>query len=104
MKSMDVDLTRVKPYGDTMNDGMVQLGFSLPVPCGEEAREAARRLAAKLGLEEPQVDHMADLGEGVTYFIVYGKCINTVAFTAIRLPKVDAPQMDASQLTRLHAS
>ena len=22
-----VDLTKVKPYGDTMNDGMVQLGF-----------------------------------------------------------------------------
>ncbi|MCL4515642.1 MAG: hypothetical protein M1379_08685, partial [Firmicutes bacterium] len=28
----EVDLTRLKPYGDTMNDGMVQVSFTLPVP------------------------------------------------------------------------
>ena len=27
-----VDLTKVKPYGDTLNDGMMELGFTLPVP------------------------------------------------------------------------
>ena len=31
-----VDLTKVKPYGDTLNDGMVQL--SLPSPCLTETR------------------------------------------------------------------
>ena len=36
-----LDLTRVKPYGDTMNDGKTQLSFTLPVPCGDEAVEAA---------------------------------------------------------------
>ena len=39
-----VDLTKVKPYGDTMNDGMVQMAFTLPVPYGEEASEAAKQL------------------------------------------------------------
>ncbi|OYD07969.1 OAM dimerization domain-containing protein [Paludifilum halophilum] len=91
---MNVDFTRIKPYGDTMNDGAVQLSFSLPVPCGEEAREAARRLASQMGLEEPQVYHMADLGENFTYFIVYGACIHTVDFSSIRVPKVDSKQMD----------
>ena len=37
-----LDLTKVKPYGDTMNDGKVQLSFTLPVPCGAEAVEAAK--------------------------------------------------------------
>ena len=32
-----LDLTKVKPYGDTMNDGKVQLSFTLPVPEGPEA-------------------------------------------------------------------
>ena len=36
-----LDLTKVKPYGDTMNDGKVQLSFTLPVPAGPEAVEAA---------------------------------------------------------------
>ena len=26
-----LDLTRLKPYGDTMNDGKVQTSFTLPV-------------------------------------------------------------------------
>ena len=37
-----VDLTRVKPYGDALNDGKVQLSFTLPVPYGEEAEECAK--------------------------------------------------------------
>ena len=86
---MAVDFQRVKPYGDTLGDGAVQLSFSLPVPCGEEARQAARQLAAQMGLEEPQVYHMDDLGEGYTFFIVYGTCTHTVDFTSIRVPKVD---------------
>ena len=34
----ELDLTKVKPYGDTMNDGKTQLSFTLPVPCGDEKR------------------------------------------------------------------
>ena len=44
-----VDLTCVKPYGDALNDGKVQLSFTLPVPYGEEAEECAKQYARKLG-------------------------------------------------------
>ena len=27
----NLDLTRIKPYGDTMNDGKVQISFTLPL-------------------------------------------------------------------------
>jgi beta-lysine 5,6-aminomutase beta subunit len=94
MATNQVDLTKVKPYGDTMNDGMVQLCFTLPVPYGEEAKEAARRLAAKMGLEEPAVTHAEDLGVGYTMFVMYGKCQHTVDFTSIEVPKVDVDIMD----------
>jgi beta-lysine 5,6-aminomutase beta subunit len=32
----------VKPYGDTLNDGRVQLSFTLPVALDDAAREGAR--------------------------------------------------------------
>ena len=83
-----VDLTRVRPYGDDLDDGQVQVSFSLPVPFGEEAKEAAKRVAAKMGLREPMIYHTHDLGEGYTFFIVYGKCEHTVDFTRIEVPKV----------------
>lgn len=95
---MAVDFRKIKPYGDSFDDGAVQLSFSLPVPCGEEAREAARQLVAQMGMEEPQVYHMADLGEGYTWFIVYGKCIHRVDFTQIRVPKVKSDRMDFYQI------
>ncbi|AOT70164.1 lysine 5,6-aminomutase subunit beta [Geosporobacter ferrireducens] len=94
MAVQQIDLTKIKPYGDTMNDGMVQLSFTLPVPCGEEAKEAARRLALKMGLEEPSVVHAEDLGVGYTMFVLYGKCQHTVDYTAIEVPKVDVDVMD----------
>lgn len=89
-----VDLTRVKPYGDTLNDGMTQLSFTLPVPGGAEAEEAAKVLARKMGLDEPNVVYSKDLGIGYTYFIVYGKCQHTVDYTSIKVPKVDVQVMD----------
>jgi beta-lysine 5,6-aminomutase beta subunit len=50
-----LDLTKIKPYGDTMNDGKVQLSFTLPVSCGAEAIEAAKQLLRAMGLDNPQV-------------------------------------------------
>lgn len=88
------DLTKVKPYGDTLGDGQVQLSFSLPVPYGEEAKEAARQVAQLMGLERPKVYHSHDLGEGYTYFIVYGELNRTIDFTQIRVAKVESERMD----------
>lgn len=94
---MNVDLTKVKPYGDTLNDGMVQLSFTLPVPYGDEAIEAARQLVRKMGLEEPSVVYSKDL-VGFTYFIVYAKATQTVDYTKIEVPKVDVEVMDKEQV------
>lgn len=89
-----VDLTKVKPYGDTLNDGMIQMSFTLPVPYGDEASEAARQLASKMGFENPAVVYSKDLGVGYTYFVMYGKCTHTVDYTSIEVPKVDMEFMD----------
>jgi beta-lysine 5,6-aminomutase beta subunit len=88
-----VDLTQIKPYGDTMNDGMIQLSFTLPVPYGEEANEAAKTLAKKMGLDEPAVVFSRDMA-GFTWFVLYGKCRHTVDYTAIKVTKVDVDIMD----------
>ncbi len=83
-----VDLSQVRAYGDDLDDGQVQVSFSLPVPYGEEAKEAAKQMAMKMGLQEPMVYHTHDLGENYTFFIVYGKCQHVVDFTRIEVPKI----------------
>lgn len=94
------DLTRLRPYGDTMDDGKVQLSFSLPVPDGPEAVEAARQLAVKMGLTEPTVVHHEDIGENFTFVILYGNCQHTVDYTHIEVPKIDVEQMDFYAVNR----
>ncbi len=92
------DLTRVRPYGDTLDDGQVQVSFTLPVPHGEEAKEAARIVARNMGLEKPRVYHSKDLGEGYSFFVVYGKFMPTLDFTKIEVAKVESPRMDFYQI------
>ena len=41
----------VKPYGDTLDDGAVQLSFTLPLENSSRTREAARQFALKLGFD-----------------------------------------------------
>lgn len=88
------DLRAVRPYGDTLDDGQVQLSFSLPVPFGPEASEAARRVVRKMGLDDPRVYHSRDLGDGYSFFIVYGRFTQAIDFTTIRVAKVESERMD----------
>lgn len=93
-----LDLTKVLPYGDTMNDGKVQLSFSLPVPDSEEAVEAAKILAKKMGLNEPSVAHHRALDENFTFFVVYGSCTHSVDFTNIHVESVDVDTMSMEEV------
>ncbi|MDR2361622.1 MAG: cobalamin-dependent protein [Prevotellaceae bacterium] len=85
-----LDLARIKPYGDTMNDGKVQLSFTLPVPCGDEATETARQLMRKMGFDNPQVVFYKALTDDYTFFNCYGSCVHTVDYTQIHVPKVES--------------
>lgn len=98
---MDFDLTKIKTYGDTINDGAMQVSFSLPVPCGDEAKEAARQIALKMGLEAPAVTEMVDLGAGFTFFVLYGKCTHTVDYSAIKIPKQQQKVLDFKEVNYL---
>lgn len=92
-----LDLTRVTPYGDTMNDGKVQLSFTLPVPAGDEATEAAKLLLKKMGLDNPQVVYFKELMPGFTFFNCYGSCVHSVDFTSIYVPKVESTVMSMDE-------
>ncbi len=88
-----LDLKKVKPYGDTMNDGKVQMSFTLPVPPGAEAMEAAKQLMKKMGFENPLVVYMKELTEGFTFMNCYGSCTHTVNYEDIYVPKVESKVM-----------
>ena len=83
-----LDVHHVKPYGDTLNDGIVQLSFTLPIPLSNAAKEAARQLTANMGLEEAAVAHAEGISDTFSFFIVYGKCSHGVNIAGITVPEV----------------
>ena len=99
-KSFDkkLDLTRIKPYGDTMNDGKVQLSFTLPVDHDDKAIEAAKELAEKMGLKDPEIAYHTSLDKGFTFFVVYGKSIHTIDYTKIQVETVEVDIMSKDDI------
>ena len=89
----NLDLTKIKPYGDTMNDGKVQISFTLPVDDGEKALFAALELSKKMGLEEPSVAYHVPLDKGYTYFVLYGNFKHSIDYTKIKVESVEIEAM-----------
>ncbi len=93
-----LDLTHVKPYGDTLNDGKVQISFTLPLPDGDRAVEAAKQLAKKMGIQDPLVAHHKALDKEFTYFIVYGGLNHSVNYEEIHVESVGGITMDMDEV------
>jgi beta-lysine 5,6-aminomutase beta subunit len=88
----------IRPYGDTTGDGMVQVSFTLPVPCDKRAEGAALQLAAKMGLDPAMVVHAKQMGTGYTFFVVYGRVHHLVDLAKVQVVERDFPLLSAKEV------
>jgi beta-lysine 5,6-aminomutase beta subunit len=93
--------TVVRPYGDTTGDGMVQVSFTLPVPCDKRAEGAALQLAGKMGLAPAMVVHAKPIGAAYTFFVVYGSVGHLVDLAQVRVVERDFPLLTAREVNAL---
>jgi len=91
----------VRPYGDTTGDGMVQLSFTLPVPADRRAEGAALQLAAKMGMDAAMVVHSRAMGDGYTFFVVYGRVNHLVDLGEVRVAERDFPVLAGKEINAL---
>jgi beta-lysine 5,6-aminomutase beta subunit len=85
---------------------MVQTSFTLPVAPGPKAEGAALQLAAKMGIEPAMVVHSHGIGDGFTFFVVYGSVRHLVDLDAVRVeerayPKLTPGEVNGAIKTRL---
>lgn len=100
-KTAQVNLKKLKPYGDIMDDGTVQLCFTLPVEPSPEAREAAIQLCEKMGYDQIKVATMEKAAQGFALFVIYANLKHTVDFTKIHVVKVDAVKRGREEIDEL---
>ena len=88
----------VRPYGDTTDDGMIQVSFTLPIPHDARAEGAALQLATKMGLDPAMVVHARSMGPDFTFFVVYGRCRHAVDLTEIAVVEREYPLLTPAEV------
>ncbi len=88
----------VRPYGDTRDDGKVQLSFTLPIEWSERADEAARRLVASMGFRDVQVAEGRRAASGFSFFVVYASTPQAVDLATIPPPAMRGPKMEMEEI------
>jgi beta-lysine 5,6-aminomutase beta subunit len=92
---------QIRPYGDTANDGVVQLSFTLPLPLNARAREAARRYAMLMGISNPLVAHAEGIDRGFSFFVIYGPCSYTIDPEQILVDEMAHDELDFHEINEL---
>jgi beta-lysine 5,6-aminomutase beta subunit len=80
---------------------MVQLSFTLPVPADRRAEGAALQLAAKMGMDPAMVVHSRAMGDGYTFFVVYGRVNHLVDLAEVRVAERDFPVLAAKEINAM---
>jgi beta-lysine 5,6-aminomutase beta subunit len=90
----------IKPYGDTRDDGKVQLSFTLPIEWSEAADEAARQLVTKMGFADVAVAEGRRIASGFSFFVVYASTpvaidVETIAASGATAHRMSMEEVDA---------
>lgn len=74
----------VKPYGDSFNDGIVQLSFTLPATDKYVAIESAKVLVSKMGIKDVKIATVEEPIENFYFFVLYGSVIHEVDLEQVK--------------------
>ncbi|HTD37528.1 MAG TPA: OAM dimerization domain-containing protein [Candidatus Limnocylindrales bacterium] len=96
-------MTQVRPYGDTLDDGAVQLSFTLPIPWSEAADEAARQLAVKMGFTGVAVAEGRAIASGFSFFVIYARTPAAIDVSAVHAPSATSDALSLEQVDELIA-
>jgi beta-lysine 5,6-aminomutase beta subunit len=94
-------VTAVKPYGDSTDDGLIQVSFTLPLAESERTRQAALEFARNMGLQRAQVVHMKAMGPDFTFFIVYGATEHSVDPDELVVPGREFAVLSYQEINRI---
>jgi beta-lysine 5,6-aminomutase beta subunit len=94
----ELNLRQVRPYGDTFDDGRMQVSFTLPLPNGPRAEAAALMLATRMGLDGPQIVYTQDLGVDYTFFVLFGASTYSVDVSEVQVHAIDTPVLEFDEV------
>ncbi|MGE4571145.1 MAG: OAM dimerization domain-containing protein [Candidatus Izemoplasmatales bacterium] len=92
---------KIKPYGDTLNDGSIQMSFTLPMSLSAKAVQAAKEIGKQMNLVDPSVVHAESVGDNFSFFIVYGQTKAIVDIDKIKVVEIQKTEHSKSDIEKL---
>lgn len=102
--SLDIDLSQVRPYYDSLGDGMVQLSFTLPIAAGKSADQAARKLLQGMNLTDISLVEKKAIAPEFTFFVAYAKTTFSVDLEELMSRAEEESSLDYSAIVELARS
>lgn len=96
-------MNKIKAYGDTFNDGKIQVSFTLPVERSQKGIAAAKELAKSMGLIDPAVVHAESIENGFSFYVLYGSSVHSVDFDQIHVEEITTKAMSRKALEKVIA-
>jgi len=92
---------KIKPYGDTLNDGAVQVSFTLPMALSAKAIQTAKEVAKEMNLVDPSVVHSEVVGDNFSFFIVYGAVKAQIDVSKIKVVELKKTSKSKKEIEKL---
>ncbi len=91
----------LKPYGDTLNDGKMQISFTFPVSNSPKAKKAAEVYLLKLGFKNVMVVSQEPLSDEFTFFIAYVQSDLEIDFSTIQVTEAKYKELSFYEINDL---
>ena len=92
---------KIKPYGDTLNDGKIQLSFTLPVEKSQKGIAAAKEIAKSMGLIDPAVVHAESIENGFSFYVLYGSSIHAIDYDKIHVEEITQKALSRKEIEKV---
>ncbi len=79
-----MNFKKMKAYGDSPDDGVVQLNFTLPIEPSDRAREAAIKYVKAMGFKDVLVASMEKAAGNFSCFVVFGSHPKSINFYNVK--------------------
>lgn len=94
-------LHHIRPYGDHWDDGKMQFSFTLPMPAGDRAKEAARLYLEKLEFDDVMIVSMEPMGDEFAFFVAYGAARPHIDLSKVKVHRPEFPILSHQELESL---
>ena len=92
---------QVKPYGDTRDDGVMQLSFTLPVPYTVKSTDVGKQFLERMGFHDVAVAEVKAIDPDFTFYVAFARTDVTIDPDEVKGDYLEVEEMDYYSINRL---